>query len=358
MPARVIWRIEGVGAGSACRCCRSARCRSRSPTKWTIHLGEPLEAPAAGADAAPCARFVARVRERLQGSAERRHPAPPRRCSRETRHDALRRRHRPGHHRHHGARARPRGRVVGPRLPRVHAALSEARLGRARRRGDLARHARACCARRVARAASRGRERRRPSASRTSARRRWCGIARRARRSTARSCGRTGGRRRAARSCAPRARAAGARADRASCSTRTSAARSSRGCSSTSTAPRARRARRAVLRHDRHLADLEAHRRARCTRPTRPTRRARCSTTSTSVRWDDELCRLLGVPRGDAAGGAPSSGVFGETDAGDPRRSPVPITGIAGDQQAALFGQGCASSRAARRTPTAPAASC
>src|SRR5688500_12125335 len=57
--------------------------------------------------------------------------------------------------------------------------------------------------------------------------------------------------------------------------------------------------------------------------------------------WDDELCTLFGVPRAMLPEVKPSSGIFGETDAAlfDGRR--IPIAGIAGDQQAALFGQGC-----------------
>jgi len=56
--------------------------------------------------------------------------------------------------------------------------------------------------------------------------------------------------------------------------------------------------------------------------------------------WDDELLRLFGVPRAILPEVRPSSGDFGETDASVFGR-PVPILGVAGDQQAALFGQGC-----------------
>ena len=58
-------------------------------------------------------------------------------------------------------------------------------------------------------------------------------------------------------------------------------------------------ARERRVRDDRLLARLQAHRAA--TRPTTRTRRARCSSTSTSSRWDEELCDLLGVNRGLAA---------------------------------------------------------
>jgi glycerol kinase len=51
--------------------------------------------------------------------------------------------------------------------------------------------------------------------------------------------------------------------------------------------------------------------------------------------WSDELCDLFGVPRSCLPDVRPSSGRFGQTQDG------VPVSGIAGDQQAALFGQGC-----------------
>ncbi len=56
--------------------------------------------------------------------------------------------------------------------------------------------------------------------------------------------------------------------------------------------------------------------------------------------WDDELLKLLDVPRAMLPEVRPSSGLLGETD---PQHfgAPIPITGCAGDQQAATFGQGC-----------------
>src|SRR5207247_5426502 len=56
--------------------------------------------------------------------------------------------------------------------------------------------------------------------------------------------------------------------------------------------------------------------------------------------WDDELLDLLDVPRELLPEVRPSSQVYGET-APIIFGSPVPIGGIAGDQQAALFGQNC-----------------
>ena len=68
---------------------------------------------------------------------------------------------------------------------------------------------------------------------------------------------------------------------------------------------------------------------------------------------------LLGVPRRGAARGAPlRARLTGETRPRRVlRRARCPLAGIAGDQQAALFGQACIAPGSAR-TPTAPAASC
>jgi len=57
-------------------------------------------------------------------------------------------------------------------------------------------------------------------------------------------------------------------------------------------------------------------------------------------RWDDELLALFRVPREVLPDVRPSSGVLGEADPGL-LGAPIPIAGLAGDQQAALFGQGC-----------------
>jgi glycerol kinase len=54
--------------------------------------------------------------------------------------------------------------------------------------------------------------------------------------------------------------------------------------------------------------------------------------------WDDELLDLFGVPRSMLPEVRASSEVFGEANLFS---EPVPIAGIAGDQQAALFGQAC-----------------
>jgi glycerol kinase len=56
--------------------------------------------------------------------------------------------------------------------------------------------------------------------------------------------------------------------------------------------------------------------------------------------WDDELLGILGVPRAVLPEVRDSSGDFGHTEA-DLFGRPIRIAGIAGDQQAATFGQGC-----------------
>ena len=63
--------------------------------------------------------------------------------------------------------------------------------------------------------------------------------------------------------------------------------------------------------------------------------------------WDDELCALLDVPRAVLPALVPSSGVCGTTSIDGVA---VPIAGIAGDQQAALFGQACHSPGLAKNT--------
>jgi len=65
--------------------------------------------------------------------------------------------------------------------------------------------------------------------------------------------------------------------------------------------------------------------------------------------WDDELLALLGVPRSMLPEVRASSEVYGRTT-DDVTPSGVPIAGIAGDQQAALFGQMCTRSGMVKNT--------
>jgi len=80
--------------------------------------------------------------------------------------------------------------------------------------------------------------------------------------------------------------------------------------------------------------------------------------------WDEGLCRILGVPMALLPEVKPSAGVFGETAAwpgaaaGEPSGykessglpAGIPVAGIAGDQQAALFGQACVEPGMAKNT--------
>lgn len=57
--------------------------------------------------------------------------------------------------------------------------------------------------------------------------------------------------------------------------------------------------------------------------------------------WSDELLGIFGVPRALLPAVAPSAGVLGQTRGVPGVADGVPVAGIAGDQQAALFGQAC-----------------
>jgi glycerol kinase len=58
-------------------------------------------------------------------------------------------------------------------------------------------------------------------------------------------------------------------------------------------------------------------------------------------RWDPELLDLFGVPGRALPRVQPSAGVFGKTRPEALHGHAVPVAGVAGDQQAALFGHGC-----------------
>ena len=59
-----------------------------------------------------------------------------------------------------------------------------------------------------------------------------------------------------------------------------------------------------------------------------------------TLEWDAELLELLGIPKSMLPEVRESSEVYGHTDSGFLKEG-IPIAGIAGDQQAALFGQMC-----------------
>lgn len=65
--------------------------------------------------------------------------------------------------------------------------------------------------------------------------------------------------------------------------------------------------------------------------------------------WDEGLCELFGVPPALLPEIRPSAGDFGLTDPAVVGFE-LPITGVAGDQQAALYGQGCWQAGAAKNT--------
>ena len=67
------------------------------------------------------------------------------------------------------------------------------------------------------------------------------------------------------------------------------------------------------------------------------------------LEWDDELSKILGVPRAMLPEVRPSSEVYGETEA-SLFGAPIQIAGAAGDQQAALFGQACFAPGSAKNT--------
>ncbi len=60
-----------------------------------------------------------------------------------------------------------------------------------------------------------------------------------------------------------------------------------------------------------------------------------------SLAWSEELCDLLSVPMEALPEVRPSSGRFGVTADSTALGAGIPISGVAGDQQAALFGQAC-----------------
>src|SRR5688572_9926832 len=67
------------------------------------------------------------------------------------------------------------------------------------------------------------------------------------------------------------------------------------------------------------------------------------------LRWTKELCNLFQVPIEILPEVRPSAGDFGRTVTSFFGRS-LPIMGVAGDQQAALFGQGCCGAGQAKNT--------
>jgi len=69
-----------------------------------------------------------------------------------------------------------------------------------------------------------------------------------------------------------------------------------------------------------------------------------------TLEWDRELLAVLDIPEAVLPKVLPSSQVYGETAAGLLGDARVPLGGIAGDQQAALFGQACYDACMAKNT--------
>ncbi len=70
----------------------------------------------------------------------------------------------------------------------------------------------------------------------------------------------------------------------------------------------------------------------------------------TSRSWDAELCDLLHVPIGALPEVVASSGRIGVTSERSGAPPGIPVSGVAGDQQAALFGQACTAPGMAKNT--------
>lgn len=68
------------------------------------------------------------------------------------------------------------------------------------------------------------------------------------------------------------------------------------------------------------------------------------------LKWDDELLDILGVSKSMLPQVRPSSEIYGKTVDYHFFGSEIPISGVAGDQQAALFGQACFEEGMAKNT--------
>lgn len=66
--------------------------------------------------------------------------------------------------------------------------------------------------------------------------------------------------------------------------------------------------------------------------------------------WDDKMLQVLDIPRSMLPEVRKSSEVYGQANLGGKGGTRIPIAGIAGDQQAALFGQLCVKSGMAKNT--------
>ena len=69
-----------------------------------------------------------------------------------------------------------------------------------------------------------------------------------------------------------------------------------------------------------------------------------------NLRWDEELCDILHIPMSILPRPVSNSEIYGTVKPDIPGFEKVPVCGAAGDQQAALFGQGCFASGQAKNT--------
>ncbi|MCL1939465.1 MAG: glycerol kinase GlpK [Desulfovibrionaceae bacterium] len=69
-----------------------------------------------------------------------------------------------------------------------------------------------------------------------------------------------------------------------------------------------------------------------------------------TLQWDEKLLSVLGIPRTMLPEVKSSSAVYGQTNIGGRGGTRIPIAGMAGDQQAALFGQLCVRDGMAKNT--------
>jgi len=70
----------------------------------------------------------------------------------------------------------------------------------------------------------------------------------------------------------------------------------------------------------------------------------------TTMQWSSELCSLFNVPMTALPNVVPSSGRVAVTEESSGIPAGIPISGIAGDQQAALFGQACFTTGSSKNT--------
>ncbi|UVK78712.1 MAG: glycerol kinase [Sodalis sp. Ffu] len=68
------------------------------------------------------------------------------------------------------------------------------------------------------------------------------------------------------------------------------------------------------------------------------------------LEWDDRLLEIMDIPRSMLPKVCSSSEIYGQININGKSGNPIPIAGIAGDQQAALYGQLCVTSGMAKNT--------